>query len=251
MRNEEIKRAVKETYGRIAREGSSCCGSTCGDKTGETPLVSIAMNEKYDDADEQIIAAADLGLGCGTPSAFADLAEGMTVLDLGSGAGIDVFLAAKQVGPSGKAIGLDMTDEMLQKAHANMEKLGIRNAEFLKGDIENMPLASDSIDYIISNCVLNLVPDKKRAFREMYRVLRPEGKFTISDIVTDGTHLFVDRENMHLWASCIGGAIPKDEYLNSIREAGFTQVEVLHERPYVNESNEESGVTSITVSGTK
>ena len=165
------------------------------------------MNNKYNDENAPIIEAADLGLGCGTPGAFADLEKGMTVLDLGSGAGIDVFLAAQEVGPLGKAIGLDMTDEMIKRANANRQKLGILNTEFRKGEIEDMPIESNSVDRILSNCVINLVPDKRKAFSEMYRVLKKGGKFTISDIVSIGEIPESVRSDMQLWAGCVSGAI--------------------------------------------
>ncbi len=244
----DIKRVVREKYGTIAEEGSSCCGPGCGcgtDTSAET--FAFMMNDRYTDVDEQIVQAADLGLGCGTPTAFADMQEGMTVLDLGSGAGIDVFLAAKKVGPTGKAIGLDMTDEMIKRARRNKAKLGIENAEFWKGEIENMPVESNSVDRIISNCVINLVPDKRKAFAEMYRVLKPGGKFTISDIVSIGDIPANVRRDLELWAGCVSGAIDKDEYLHIVRDAGFKNITVVAEKKYALDQDVPFGLVSITV----
>ncbi len=244
----DIKRVVREKYGTIAEERSSCCGPGCGcgtDTSAET--FAFMMNDRYTDVDEQIVQAADLGLGCGTPTAFADMREGMTVLDLGSGAGIDVFLAAKKVGPTGKAIGLDMTDEMIKRARRNKANLGIENAEFWKGEIENMPVESNSVDRIISNCVINLVPDKRKAFAEMYRVLKPGGKFTISDIVSIGDIPANVRRDLELWAGCVSGAIDKEEYLHIVRDAGFKNITVVAEKKYALDQDVPFGLVSITV----
>lgn len=251
---EDVKKSVREKYGKIASEGGSCCGPVsgggpncgCGSETDEQVL-SVMMNDKYTNVDQQIVEAADLGLGCGTPMAFADMKEGMTVLDLGSGAGIDVFLAAKQIGPTGKAIGLDMTDEMLKRARANKIKLGITNAEFWKGEIEDMPIESNSIDRIISNCVINLVPDKRKAFSEMYRVLKSGGMFTISDIVSIGQIPPDVRKDMELWAGCVAGASDKDEYLQTVRDAGFKNLIIAKEKPYSLEQTVSFGLESITL----
>lgn len=209
------------------------------------------MNDKYSHVDERILQAADLGLGCGTPTAFADLKEGMTVLDLGSGAGIDVFLAANAVGPTGKAIGLDMTDEMLKRARANKLKLGISNAEFWKGEIEDMPIESNSVDRVISNCVINLVPDKHKAFGEIYRVLKPGGRFIISDIVSIGDIPAETRKDMELWAGCVAGATEKEEYLLTVREAGFKDLRIEKDKPFSLEQTVSFGLASITLAATK
>jgi SAM-dependent methyltransferase len=251
MTNEEVKNAVKETYGKIAVEKTSCCGPNCGCETDDSQVASVMMNDKYTDVNEKIVEAADLGLGCGIPTAYADMQEGMTILDLGSGVGIDVFLAAEKVGPTGKAIGLDMTDEMLERANRNKDKLGIANAEFLKGEIENMPIESKSVDRIISNCVINLVPDKRKAFAEMYRVLKEGGKFTVSDIVSIGTILEDTKKDMNLWAGCVAGALDKNEYLRIVREAGFKDLVVVAEKPYHLEKNVSFGLASITLAATK
>jgi SAM-dependent methyltransferase len=256
-----LKTEIKERYGKIAADAgtSSCCGPTtsgsagCGCGSGDNSLqtVSLMMNEQYKSADERIVEAADLGLGCGTPLAFADMAEGMRVLDLGSGAGIDVFLAAQKVGLSGKAIGLDMTDEMLALARKNRATLGITNAEVLKGEIEDMPIESSSVDRIISNCVINLVPDKRKAFAEMFRVLKPGGKFTISDIVSIGRIPDDIRRDLELWAGCVAGATDRDDYLHIVREAGFTDITIANEKPYSLEKEVPFGLESITLTARK
>lgn len=249
----EVKQSVRERYGKIATEGSSCCGPNCGSGTesSDEQLISVLMSDEYTNVDETIVAAADLGLGCGTPTAFADLKPGMVVLDLGSGAGIDVFIAAKAVAPTGKAIGLDMTDEMLKRARANKAKLGIQNAEFWKGEIEDMPVESGSIDRIISNCVINLAPDKRKVLSEMYRVLKPGGKFTVSDIVSIGEIPDDVKRNMELWAGCVAGALDKEEFLQITREAGFKDLVISAEKPYNLEGNTSFGLASITLTATK
>jgi SAM-dependent methyltransferase len=257
---EDLKAGIKERYGKIAAGAGaeSCCSpapgsvANCGcaaDNSLET--ISLMMNEEYRSVDERIVEAADLGLGCGTPLAFADMEEGMRVLDLGSGAGIDVFLAAQKVGPAGKAIGLDMTDQMLALARKNRETLGISNAEFLKGEIEDMPIESNSVDRIISNCVINLVPDKRRAFAEMHRVLKPGGKFTISDIVSIGRIPDDVRRDLELWAGCVAGATDRDEYLGIVGDSGFTSVTIAKEKPYSLEKDVPFGLESITLTAQK
>lgn len=252
VNEEDLKSSIRERYGKIATEGGSCCGpNCCGSTDNSLETVSIMMNDKYTSVDEQIVEAADLGLGCGTPLAFADMEEGMTVLDLGSGAGIDVFLAARKVGPTGRAIGLDMTDEMLKLARKNKIKLGIENAEFRKGEIEDMPVESDTIDRILSNCVINLVPDKSKAFSEMYRVLKPGGKFTISDIVSIGQIPSDVRKDMELWAGCVAGASDKDEYLQTVRDAGFKNLIIAKEKPYSLEQKISFGLESMTLTAEK
>lgn len=245
--NEKVKGLVRERYGAIATKGGSCCGPNCCGAEESLETVSAIMNDEYINVDEQIVEAADLGLGCGTPLAFADMAEGMTVLDLGSGAGIDVFLASKKVGPTGKAIGLDMTDEMLSLARSNKTKLGIENVEFYKGEIEDMPIQSSSIDRILSNCVINLVPDKRKAFSEMFRVLKPGGKFTISDIVSIGEIPPDVRKNMELWAGCVAGASDKTEYLQIVRDSGFKNLTIAKEKKYSLEQEVPFGLVSITL----
>ncbi|HUI63704.1 MAG TPA: arsenite methyltransferase [Bacteroidota bacterium] len=251
MSDADIKSAVKEKYGQIAKTSSSCCGPTCGCGSDGTIAASITLNDLYQNADTQIRENADLGLGCGTPTQFADLTPGMTVLDLGSGAGIDVFLSAREVGPEGKVIGVDMTEEMVSRARANQEKLGAANTEFRLGEIENLPLDSDSIDRVISNCVINLVPDKRRAFREIFRVLRPGGRFSVSDIVSIGDIPDALRRDMEEWAGCVAGALAREEYLEIIREAGFRDVSVVSERGFTQGPGVPFALQSITVRGTK
>jgi arsenite methyltransferase len=250
----EIKKAVRQKYAEIARgeqssekSVSSCCGSGGCEPTG---LVNMALS--YDDAERAAIPdGADLGLGCGTPTAFADLKEGMTVLDLGSGAGIDCFVASKYVGSTGRVIGIDMTEAMIRRANENKAKVDARNVEFRLGEIEALPVDPDTVDRVISNCVINLVPDKEAAFREIYRVMKPGGKFTVSDIVIDGTITDAERHDAALWAGCISGALDRREYLAVIRRAGFREVEVASEKKYDYKPTSGAGMFSITVSGTK
>ncbi len=254
----EIKENVKEKYAQIAKgeisviaKKSSCCGpepsSCCG--TGSESLIQMALDYKPEDL-ANVPEGADLGLGCGVPTAFADLKEGYTVLDLGSGSGIDLFVASKQVGKTGKVIGVDMTDAMIHKAGLNAKKINATNVEFRLGEIESMPVDSNSVDRVISNCVINLVPSKENAFREIYRVLKPGGKFTVSDIVVDGTISEEKRRDASLWAGCISGAIDKKEYIGIIRKAGFSHVEILSEKKYDYELDN-AGLYSITITGTK
>jgi arsenite methyltransferase len=251
MNNSTIKSAVKEKYGEIARVSSSCCKPACGCGTDSSVTGTITMTDLYNDVDERIREVADLGLGCGTPTAFADLAQGMTVLDLGSGGGIDVFVAAKQIGPSGRAIGVDMTEEMISRAEANRRKLGLENVEFRHGEIENLPIETASVDRVISNCVINLVPDKRAAFAEIFRVLKAAGKFTVSDIVSVGQIPEEIRNDMLQWAGCVAGALDKDEYLSIVREVGFIDLNIAAERPYQRDSSLPFGLRSITLTATK
>lgn len=251
MSDAAIKDAVREKYSQIAIQASSCCGPACGCGTDSGVAGQIIMNDLYDNADPAIRQNADLGLGCGTPAEFADLHPGMTVLDLGSGAGIDVFLAAKDVGPTGHVIGVDMTKEMITRARENRIKLGADNTEFRLGEIENLPVESGTVDRIISNCVINLVPDKHIAFREMHRVLTPGGKFAVSDIVSLGTIPASVQNDMAEWAGCVAGAVERDEYLAIVREAGFTDVRIARERAYQLPEHSSFGLLSITVTGTK
>jgi SAM-dependent methyltransferase len=222
---EQLKNIVKEKYGEIAAQpktqnSSSCCGATscCG---GDD--VYNIMAEEYTSL-EGYNPEADLGLGCGLPTQFAKMKEGDTVVDLGSGAGNDAFIARKVVGASGKVIGIDFTPEMIQKARANAEKLGFNNIEFRQGDIEDMPLTSNKADVVVSNCVLNLVPNKHKVFSEVVRVLKPGGHFSISDIVLEGFLPEKWKQVAELYAGCVAGAIQKDEYLAIIEEAGFTNI---------------------------
>ena len=230
---------------------SSCCGpepsSCCG--TGSESLVQMSLDYNPEDL-SSIPEGADLGLGCGVPTAFADLQKGYTVLDLGSGAGIDVFIAARHVGITGKAIGIDMTEAMVEKAKMNAEKIKATNVEFRLGEIEALPVENNSVDRVISNCVINLVPNKENVFREIFRVLKPGGKFTVSDIVVDGTISVEERQNAALWAGCISGAIDRKEYIDIIKKAGFKNIEIVSEKNYNYKLNN-ARLNSITISGTK
>ncbi len=250
----EIKNAVKQKYAEIARgeagvqkAADSCCGgSECG-----SPAF-VEMSVRYDDAARSAIPeGADLALGCGTTVAFGGLTEGMIVLDLGSGAGIDCFIAAKLVGPSGRVIGVDMTDAMIRKANENKAKVDADNVEFRLGEIESLPVESGTVDRVISNCVINLVPDKAAAFREIYRVLKAGGQFTISDIVIDGNVSEAERQDASLWAGCISGAIDRKEYLGIVDAAGFVHVKTASEKKYDYTLATGAGMFSITITGTK
>jgi arsenite methyltransferase len=235
MEGENIKEVVKEKYGQAALRvktgvGSSCCGGAAA--TGSTcdPITS----NLYDAAEAGQVPeeALQASLGCGNPTALAKLNPGETVLDLGSGGGIDVLLSAKRVGPTGKAYGLDMTDEMLALANENKRKAGVENVEFLKGEIENIPLPANSVDVIISNCVINLSADKDRVLREAFRVLRPGGRFAVSDVVTRGNVAPQIRKSVLMWVGCIAGALDEQEYRDKLAAAGFEQIEVEPTRVY-------------------
>lgn len=227
----DIKKIVKEEYGQIAKTSAQCgCGS-CGCSSNMT--VQKQSGEMGYSVDEMITVpdGSNLGLGCGNPTAIASLKEGDVVLDLGSGAGFDVFLAARKIGSSGKAIGVDMTDEMLQKANENAKRGGFTNVEFRKGDIENLPVEDNSIDVVISNCVINLAPDKFKVFKETYRVLRSGGRLMVSDVVLS-KELPEDLKNdKDLLIGCVSGAILKEDYLNLLKQAGFTEITIHKEIP--------------------
>jgi arsenite methyltransferase len=218
---QEIKDMVREKYSQIAAQpkaqnAESCCGATgcCGDE------VYNIMSEDYETLDGYV-ADADLGLGCGLPTEFAQIKAGDVVVDLGSGAGNDAFIARRVAGESGKVIGVDFTEAMIKLARANAEKMKYHNVEFRQGDIEEMPISSDTADVIVSNCVLNLVPNKKQVFSEIYRVLKPGGHFSISDIVLEGELPNKWKQVAELYAGCVSGAIQKSEYLSIIEQAGF------------------------------
>src|ERR1700677_4879778 len=234
MPDTNMKDAVKEKYGsaalRVTTGGSSCCGAAPATACGADPITS----NLYDAAQSgQIPAEAMLAsLGCGNPTALAKLNAGETVLDLRSGGGIDVLLAARRVGPTGKAYGLDMTDEMLALANANKKKAGVDNVEFLKGEIEHIPLPDDSVDVVISNCVINLSSDKDAVLREAFRVLKPGGRFAVSDVVTRGEMLPEIRKSVLLWVGCIAGALEENDYLRKLKRVGFVEAEVEPTRIY-------------------
>jgi len=234
MNTADIKDVVKEKYGqaalRVNRGGSSCCGATAASGLGCDPITS----NLYDSSQAgQVPKEAMLAsLGCGNPTALAKLNPGEVVLDLGSGGGLDVLLSARRVGPTGKAYGLDMTDEMLALANQNKHKAGAENVEFLKGEIEHIPLPDNSVDVIISNCVINLSADKDRVLREVFRVLKPGGRFAVSDVVTRGEITPTIRQSVLLWVGCVAGALGDDEYRNKLSAAGFEQIEIEPTRIY-------------------
>jgi ArsR family transcriptional regulator len=221
MEKDKIKKIVKDAYKDIAAKGSGC-GCCCNSAK------NISKSIGYSDEELEIVGEANLGLGCGNPLAFGKIKEGDVVLDLGSGAGIDAILAAKKVGEKGRVIGIDMTEEMIEKAKQNAEKQGIKNVEFLLGEIENLPIKDNSVDTIITNCVINLTPDKAKTFSEAYRVLKPKGKIYLSDIVLLKELTEEQRNNKELISGCVAGALLRDDYLEKIKSAGF-QVKVLYE----------------------
>jgi arsenite methyltransferase len=234
MSAQDIKEVVKEKYGQAALRavsgGSSCCGTAPSAEGCCDPITSSLYDgSQTGQVPKEAVLAS---LGCGNPTVLARLVPGETVLDLGSGGGIDVLLSARRVGPSGKAYGLDMTDEMLALARENQKKAGIENAEFLKGEIENIPLPDDSVDVIISNCVVNLSGDKDRVMRESYRVLKPGGRFAVSDVVVDGEVPDEVRKSVELWIGCIAGALRRDEYVSKLEKAGFENIGVEPTRVY-------------------
>jgi SAM-dependent methyltransferase len=230
----EIKEVVKEKYGqaalRVHSGGSSCCGAGAALDGCCDPITS----DLYDALEAGAVPkeAVLASLGCGNPTALAQLHEGETVLDLGSGGGIDVLLSARRVGPTGKAYGLDMTDEMLALARENQSKAGVENVEFLKGEIEHIPLPDNSVDVIISNCVINLSADKDRVLREAFRVLKPGGRLAVSDVVTRGEVPEAVRQNMLLWVGCIAGALQDSEYAAKLAKAGFDGIGIEPTRVY-------------------
>jgi len=227
MEKEKIKMHIQKRYSQAAEKEECCsCASI------EDPLTQAKLLGYSEDELKQAPEEAFLGLGCGNPTALAELKEGETVLDLGSGTGIDVFLASKKVGSKGLAIGVDMTKEMVKKARKIAKKYGYTNVEFKLGEIENLPIEDNSVDVVISNCVINLCIDKLKAFKEAYRVLKPRGRLMISDLVTNGELPEEVKENLDAWAECIAGAMEKNEYLKVIKEAGFKNITVTSEKPY-------------------
>ena len=233
MSSPDIKQVVKEKYGeaalRVKSGGSSCCGATSATGCADPITSGLYDASQAGQIPEEALLAS---LGCGNPTALAKLHPGEVVLDLGSGGGIDVLLSAKRVGPTGKAYGLDMTDEMLALANENKRKAGVSNVEFLKGEIEHIPLPDNSVDVIISNCVINLSADKDSVLREAYRVLKPGGRFAVSDVVTRGEMLPEIRKSVLLWVGCVAGALEEQEYRSKLKMAGFEQIEVEPTRIY-------------------
>jgi arsenite methyltransferase len=230
----EIKGVVREKYGqaalRVSSGGSSCCGAAAALDGCCDPITSNLYDAtQTGELPETAVLAS---LGCGNPTALAELKPGETVLDLGSGGGIDVLLSAKRVGPTGKAYGLDMTDEMLALANDNKRQAGAMNVEFLKGEIENIPLPDNTVDVIISNCVINLSGDKDRVLKEAFRVLKPGGRFAVSDVVTKGEMLPEIRKSVLLWVGCVAGALEEDEYKAKLAAAGFENIDIEPTRVY-------------------
>lgn len=221
MKKLNTKEIVKEKYREIAVGGLGC---GCGCKSANT----IAKSIGYSDKDLKVVGDANLGLGCGNPLAFGKIKKGDIVLDLGSGAGVDAILAARKVGEKGKVIGVDMTEEMVKKAKENAKKQGVKNVDFMLGEIENLPIKDNSVDTIVTNCVINLTPDKAKTFSEAYRVLKPGGKIYLSDIVLLEELTEEQRNDKELIAGCVAGALLKDDYLNKIKDAGF-KVRILYE----------------------
>ena len=234
MSDIDVKEIVKETYGRAAlRVSSRAAGSCCGASPaldGTSPITSGLYDSSQTGALPE--AAVLASLGCGNPTALAELKPGETVLDLGSGGGIDVLLSARRVGPTGKAYGLDMTDEMLALARENQRKAGAENVEFLKGEIESIPLPDNSVDVVISNCVINLSADKDRVLREAFRVLKPGGRFAVSDVVMRGEMPARLRQDMLLWVGCVAGALQDSQYVEKLAAAGFEAIEIEPTRIY-------------------
>jgi arsenite methyltransferase len=233
MSTPDIKEVVREKYGqaatRVAAAGSSCCGATASNGCDDPITSNLYDPSQAGQIPEEALLAS---LGCGNPTALADLSAGETVLDLGSGGGIDVLLSARRVGPTGRAYGLDMTDEMLALAKENQRKAGVENVEFLKGEIEHIPLPDNSVDVIISNCVINLSSDKERVMSEAFRVLKPGGRFAVSDVVTRGEMLPEIRENVLLWVGCVAGALEENDYRAMLATAGFEEIEIEPTRVY-------------------
>jgi arsenite methyltransferase len=228
--DDQLKNMVREKYGMIADQTketneSSCCGATCGCSTVDYAV----MADDYTRL-EGYVADADLGLGCGLPTEFAQIRKGDTVIDLGSGAGNDCFVARSIAGEEGKIIGIDFTEKMIEKSRANAKKLNYSNVEFRQGDIENIPVAGLTADVVVSNCVLNLVPNKKQAFAETFRILKKGGHFSVSDVVLVGELPDGLRKNAEMYVGCVAGAIQKDEYLDIIKQAGFTEIKIQKEK---------------------
>ena len=231
MDGKEIKKHVRDRYAGVAREGTSCCGpaqSSCGCGCEEGADISRAIGYSGEEI-KMVPEGSNLGLGCGNPTALASLKEGETVLDLGSGAGFDCFLAAEKVGPGGKVIGVDMTAEMIERARGNAEKGDYENVEFRLGEIEKIPVSDGSVDIILSNCVINLSPDKPSVFREAFRVLKPGGRMMVSDIVLLEELPDYITASADSWSACVAGASLKEVYLTEIEKAGFSDLKVLGE----------------------
>jgi arsenite methyltransferase len=266
MKQKDIKEIVKEKYGQIAMQSEKTTSGCCGQVSDCCGVDYSIFSENYESL-QGYNKDADLNLGCGIPTEFANIQKGHHVLDLGSGAGNDCFVARAIVGETGKVIGLDFSDEMIAKARKNAQKLGFENVQFVAGDIEGMPMEDNRFDVVISNCVLNLVPDKNKAFAEILRVLKSGGHFCVSDVVLKGELPEKLRNDAEMYAGCVSGAIPMDEYLEIIKQSGFKNIEVhkqriidipdnilkiyLEENELQNFRQGDAGIFSITVSGKK
>ena len=240
MEDKKIKEFVKERYSKIATNEEGSCGCSCCGGEEENSIIKQAQAAGYSMEEiKSIPSDAIFGLGCGNPTALAEINPGETVLDLGSGGGIDVFLAANKVGKDGKVIGVDMTPKMVETAVKNAKEGGYSNVEFKQGEIENLPIENNIIDVIISNCVINLTPNKINAFKEAFRVLKPNGRILVSDIVTEGEIPIEIRKNFQAWAGCIAGAMDKEDYLDTITKAGLNDVEIISEQLFTEPNMDE------------
>lgn len=231
MEDKEVKKVVRKRYGEIAKRNSSCCAPSCCGGSNQSEKVSINIGYSEEEL-QSVPEGANMGLGCGNPLALASLKEGETVLDLGSGGGFDCFLAANKVGKTGKVIGVDMTQDMLDKARENAKNGGYDNVEFRLGEIENIPVADNAVDIIISNCVINLSPKKERVFQEAFRTLKPGGRLAVSDIVILEELPDFIKNSVDMYISCVAGAILKDEYLGLIEKAGFREIKIVEETTF-------------------
>lgn len=235
--SEDIHEAVKSRYGRLAETGSSCCGSNASLYEADMNLIPTEV--------------AEFSLGCGDPISIAELRPGEVVVDLGSGGGLDAFLSAQRVGETGRVIGVDMTPAMIERATKARDKQGFKNVEFRLGQIEHMPIEDNTADVIISNCVINLAPDKKAVFKDAFRVLKPGGRFAVADIVTEGELTSDERANMDFWSECLTGAIDVHVYLGALREVGFVDAQVTHKVAYTGESNFSAKIFSARITARK
>lgn len=235
--SEDIHEAVKSRYGRLAETGSSCCGSNASLYEADMNLIPTEV--------------AEFSLGCGDPISIAELRPGEVVVDLGSGGGLDAFLSAQRVGETGRVIGVDMTPAMIERATKARDKQGFKNVEFRLGQIEHMPIEDNTADVIISNCVINLAPDKKAVFKDAFRVLKPGGRFAVADIVTEGALTPDERANMDFWSECLTGAIDVNVYLGALREVGFVDAQVTHKVAYTGESNFSAKIFSARITARK
>lgn len=251
-KNEDIKKSVREKYTEVAEGKASCCGPSAASCCGGVDQQIIDLSHGYDRKEvEALPQGSSLGLGCGNPLSLVRIESGWRVLDLGCGAGVDVFLAAMKVGDKGSVVGLDMTDAMLERARQNAKAGGFTNVSFTKGEIEKMPFADSTFDLVISNCVINLVPDKSRAYREIHRVLNSGGRFAIADMATRGVLPENIRKSAEAWAGCVAGALDLEYYIALIKQAGFVQVETKFVKEYDFAKTEDYALLSVGLVGIK